>query len=131
MKAIIDSDALFAVYNSQDSLHAKAKRILKQLKDGEAVLLATNLVFQESATLVSYRLGQAKARDFVGRLRKSDLKEVFVTPQLTHKTWQIFEKQIKKGTSFVDCANIIALKEFKADFIFSFDKFYSKDLRIR
>jgi len=131
MKVIVDSDALFAVYNSRDGLHLKAKGILKRLKNKEAVLMATNLVFQESTTLVSHRLSQVKAKDFISRLRKSNLKEVFVTPLLTHKVWQVFDEQNKKGTSFVDCANLVALKEFKADSIFSFDKFYSKDLRIQ
>jgi hypothetical protein len=47
--------------------------------------------------------------------------------KLETKAWYIFKQQTKKGTSFIDCANIAIYKHFKMDAIFSFDKIYKRN----
>lgn len=126
MKILLDSDALFALYVAKDAHHQNAKRIFKRLLDTQGELWMTNLVVQETATVVSFRLGQKQAKEFLARLRRIHIRETFVSPKLSAKAWEIFRKQEKKGTSFVDCANVAMAKETGIKDIFSFDKIYNR-----
>lgn len=126
MKVLFDSDALFALYVSTDIHHQKAKQIFQDLLNKEAELWVTNLVIQEATTVISYRLGQNQAKEFLNRFNKIDVKQVFVSQKLTAKAWQVFKRQNKRGTSFVDCANLAVCKEMKINKIFSFDQIYAK-----
>lgn len=124
MKVLIDSDALFALYFIDDSNHLRAKNILRAFSNKDQLFVA-NLVIQESATVISRKIGQKQTLDFLKKFEKTNTREIFVDRKLTAKTWRIFKKQTKKATSFIDCANLAIAQEFKIDKVFSFDKFYS------
>lgn len=124
MKVLLDSDALFALYAASDVHHDRAKEILEKLLEEKGELLVTNLVVQETGTVISHRFGQKQAKDFLNRFNKINIKQIFVDEKLTARAWRIFKSQGKKGTSFVDCANLATSRELKIQKIFSFDKFY-------
>ena len=126
MGVLFDSDALFALYVATDVHHQKAKKIFQDLLDKKIELWATNLVIQEVTTVVSYRLGQKQAKDFLNRFNKIGVKQIFVGQKLTTNAWEIFRRQKKRGTSFVDCANVAVCKEMGINKIFSFDQIYNK-----
>ncbi|MBL7159521.1 PIN domain-containing protein [Candidatus Microgenomates bacterium] len=126
MRILLDSDTLFALYVASDIHHHKARQIFQELLNKEKELLVTNLVVQETATVISYRFGQKQAIDFINRFNKIDIEQVFVDRKLTIKAWEIFLKQKKKGTSYIDCANIVVYKELKILSIFSFDQVYKR-----
>lgn len=126
MRILIDSDALFALYFVDDTNHLKAKNILGTFSKEKDELFVANLVLQESATVISRKIGQKQALDFLKKFEKTNTREIFVDQKLTAKTWKIFKKQTKKGTSFIDCANWAIAQELKIDKIFSFDKFYQR-----
>lgn len=126
MKILLDSDALYAFYVEDDASHARAMLKLTQyLKSGEELFLS-NLVLQEVTTVFSKRLGQKVALGFLEAINKTKLTHVFVNKELTAKTWAYFKKQMKKGTSFVDCSNVVICRKFGFDKIFSFDRFYQQ-----
>ena len=126
MKVLFDSDALFALYVATDVHHQKARRIFQDLLDKKTKLWVTNLVIQEVTTVVSYRLGQKQAKDFLNRFNKIGVKQIFVDQKLTAQAWEVFKQQKKRGTSFIDCANVAVCKELKINKIFSFDQIYAK-----
>lgn len=126
MKVIVDSDALFALYIASDGHHLEAKNIFRKLYKEENEFIVSNLVLQETATIISYRFGQGPAIDFLRNFEHSGIKKLFVGEKLTVKSWDIFQKQTKKETSFIDCANVVVYRETKAGLIMSFDKFYQR-----
>ncbi len=126
MKILFDSDILFALYVASDALHLKSKKDFQKYLAQKADFFITNLVLQETATVLSYKFGQRTALNFLKRVKNLGAKEIFVSQKATIKAWEIFQAQKKKGTSFIDCANIAVYQEFKLDKIFSFDKFYQK-----
>lgn len=127
MKVIIDSDALFALYVASDSHHSEAEGVFRKLYKAENEIVASNLVLQETATIISYRLGQETAISFLSNFERSGIKQLFVGEKLTIKSWNLFRRQTKKGTSFIDCTNIVVYSETKAELIMSFDKFYKRE----
>lgn len=127
MKILADSDFLVALYKPDDSNHVKAKRIFKSIEN-DTTLFSLNLVFQESTTVISKKMGMVHAKNFFELINHLVKSRIDLNQKLEQKAWQIFIKQTKKGTSFVDCANLAVLKEFELDKIASFDKAYPKNL---
>ena len=126
MKYLVDSDFLISFSNPDDSNHKKSHEIYKNMsKDDE--LIALNLVFQESTTVVSKRFGMQKAKDFYGMLIKFIVTKINIDEEIEKNAWKIFLKQTQKGTSFIDCANQAVFEKLKLDGILSFDEFYRKD----
>ena len=90
----------------------------------------TNLLLQEVATVLSMRKGMALANKFLKDYRDIIDEVIFIDENLERQAWQIFGIQEKKGTSFVDCANLAVIEKYKLGGILTFDKFYPKELRL-
>lgn len=127
---LVDSDFLVAVFNEKDASHINAMALLKKLGVYEVELWMTNLVRQESATVISHRVDMKGVRLYVKKLVADIHKFVNVDKSLENESWEIFLKQTKKGCSFVDCSNLAVVQKFKLDGILSFDKFYPKDILV-
>lgn len=125
-KYLVDSDFLIANYSVDDSSHKKASKIALSLNEKGAKFYCLNLVEQESTTVISKKMGMGDARKFHSGLK--NFVDIFVVLDsgLEKRSWEIFLKQTKKGTSFIDCANIAVVEKYKFDGILSFDKFYPK-----
>lgn len=126
MKLLLDSDFLIALYKPDDSNHSDSKKIFKKIASDE--LYASNLVFQESTTVISKKMGMNDAKNFFSGITSLIRNKIELDPFLEEESWKLFLKQTKKGTSFIDCANLKTLEEYKLDKIISFDGFYSKDI---
>ncbi len=129
-KILIDSDALFSLYNPNDAHHARCKKILNILLSEDTALLTLNLVIQETATVLSYKIGQDSAKSFVVDIDALALTHIDLDRELEEKAWEIFLAQTKKGTSFIDCANLATLHYYNLSGILTFDQFYPKNLRV-
>jgi predicted nucleic acid-binding protein len=125
MKLLVDSDFLFALFQPDDSNNDKARSLL--LKYEKEDLCAINLVVQESTTLVSKRMNMKYAKSFYESICNMIPEIIMLNENLEKDAWKIFLSQNKKGTSFVDCANLATYQKLKLDGILSFDDFYPKD----
>ncbi len=129
MKILIDSDFLFGLFVAHDPHHTIAVTQFGECRKNKAQLFVLTLVIQETATVVSHKVDQAASVDFVRRMRAiANINRIVFDENLEDGAWRIFEAQTKKGTSFVDCANMAALRHYHLDKIFSFDRFYPKEL---
>lgn len=124
MNILFDSDGLFALYVSSDSHHARAKALFQNLWQGQNQFYVSNLVLQETGTVLSHRFAHDIALDFLDRVSQMPVVRVFVNEKIEDMAWSIFREQKKKSTSFVDCSNLAILKHHGFDRIFSFDRFY-------
>jgi len=129
-RAIVDSNVLVAIVRENDELHKKAMGLIKKIK-GRYELWVLNLVIQESATVVSMRDGMDAAKVFYSGYENMIDIEVRLDEEVEGMTWEIFLKQKKKGTSFIDCANLAVIEKYKLDGIITFDEFYPKELMIQ
>jgi len=127
MKLLVDSDFFIALYKSDDSNHKAADAILKKVFNQDRLMIL-DLVIQESVTVISKRMGMDDARIFYKSILQIVNQAIKADDELVDSTWKIFLKQTKKGSSFIDCANLAAIEKYKLDGILSFDKFYPKSL---
>lgn len=128
MKILLDSDGLFGLYVPSDPYHKRATQLGLALAKKQSQFYVTNLVIQETATVLSRKVGQELAVRFVKNLPALGAHTVMVDEQIENMAWELFLKQAKKGTSFVDCANMAVVEHYKLDGILSFDGFYPKNL---
>lgn len=128
MKLLADSDWLVGLFRIGDPHQEVATRLLHRIDKDGVELSVLNLVIQEAATVLSHRTGMRAVRLFCKRFPDLGLNTTWVDEALEADAWKIFLKQTKKGTSFVDCANLAVIKELKLDGILSFDSFYPKKL---
>lgn len=129
MKLLFDSDFLVSLYKPDDSNHLKSSKIYRKI-ESETAFFALNIVFQEATTVISKRMNMYHARKFYDSINKLITTKVYLDTVLEDKTWKIFLSQTKKGTSFIDCANLATCEYYKFDGILSFDEFY-KNNRIK
>lgn len=129
MKYLIDSDFLFGLFVVHDPHHKKVVSFLKN-NNSEDKLVVLNLVVQETATVLSKKDKQVTATLFLTELAKMPVQVLFVGEDDENLSWDIFKKQTKKGTSFIDCANLAIAKKYKFNGILSFDEFYPRELKL-
>jgi predicted nucleic acid-binding protein len=123
MKYLLDSDFLYALYRLDDASHEKAVNIFKKVDKDDLNVL--NLVIQESTTLVAKRIDMDRARIFFDSVNKIQRQIIVLNKEIEKLVWKMFLKQTKKGSSFIDCANLVVCQKYKLDGILSFDEFYS------
>lgn len=128
MKLLLDSDFLFGLYITHDPSHDRAVQLLEETWKKQPELYITNLVMQELATVVSYRVGQHESITLLDKLKEHNLIKIHINEELEDAGWSIFLSQTKKGSSFVDCANLAVIEKYKLDGILSFDRFYGDKL---
>ena len=128
MKILFDTDFLFALFVPHDAHHQASKHLAPRLKSSERFV--SRLVIFETATVLSYKVGQQMAILFVKRLPSLGLNVIDVSIEIERRAWEIFTSQTKKGTSFVDCANLAIVEYYKLNGIATFDEFYPKNLRL-
>ncbi|MEK7129752.1 MAG: hypothetical protein AAB803_01920 [Patescibacteria group bacterium] len=129
-KALLDANVLVGLYRPTDSSHHDAVTLVSKLKGEGWSFVFTNLLVQEVATVLSMRVGMNLARKFLKDYHDIISEEIFIDEELEQLAWKIFASQEKKGTSFVDCANLAVIEKYRLDGIVSFDMFYPKEFRV-
>ena len=124
---LIDADALVALAKVDDSNHKKAISISKNLQMRGVFWLFSPFTIAESTTVLSHKVSQRSAKDFLRAIRELDIPVLSLKEEDIPLVDTWFLKQEKKGTSYFDCYNMAILQKHKDLLlgIFSFDKIYS------
>jgi predicted nucleic acid-binding protein len=125
---ILDTDFIFAYFDSKQTTHTKAGIIVEKFGDQETII--SNLVKQELATVISYKVGYKEAKEVIENLNLFEPTEIFFEPQEIEQIWHIFWSYQKKNISFIDCSNLYLAQKYKCK-IASFDSFYSQNLLLK
>lgn len=131
LEILIDSDAFVGRFFPDDAHHQTVNRLFTRLEQAQKSLVTTNLVLNETATVLSHKSGQAAARRFLATIDKIKLPVIHINEQLQQATWTFFKKQSRKGCSVVDCANVVVMGRFHIATILSFDRFYARQSGIQ
>jgi len=123
MRLLIDTDFLIALIKEDDKNHSRAISKLEGIKD--SFIFITPFTIPETATVLSYKVSQKSAKEFLKEARKKFV-ELPLNEEIVALADKIFLAQNKKGISWIDCLNAATVKYYKLDGILSFDKFYYK-----
>ena len=107
-RVFVDTGAWYALIDAKDPDHSAVAACLGQ-HGGR--LATSNFVFDETVTLLRYRLGHRSARACGEALLAGGIAPVFrVTPADEARAWEIFARYRDKGFSFTDCTSFALMK---------------------
>lgn len=121
---LVDSAAFVALHYVHDPHHARALQLFEQAKKRKISLVTTSYVVGETATVLSHRQGQDIARRFLEIVRK--IPTIFISEALHQESLLLFHQQDTRGTSVVDCSNVVVMTHFGIPKILSFDGAFTK-----
>lgn len=124
---VVDADAIIAQVNADDAHHLMAMRIAKKLNELEAEILYPASAIVESVTHVQRVLNDSgKADEIITVAMGSNFRVIEVNKLVLKLASHYFDPKSTKKNTLFDCVVAAIAKEYDADAIFSFDKFYKK-----
>jgi len=120
----VDTSAFVAWLWLDDSFHKEAEKQFALIEKKKRIPITSSYVIDETATVLSHREGQLLARQFL--ISASRIPTIFITEDLRSKTIDLFSNQKLKGTSIVDCSNVVAMQDQDIDTIFTYDAVFAK-----
>jgi predicted nucleic acid-binding protein len=119
----VDTSAFYALADKGDTNHRRAGAALKALSRGGASLLTTTEIFDQTVTLVRYRLGhQAAVKVGQGLLGSSWCRLVDVSRETRQAAWEIFVRYADQSFSFTDCTSFAIMRAMNLTEAFTFDR---------
>lgn len=125
MRLFVDTSAIYAILDRDDSNHENAKKVWFDLLRNEAILVTTNYILVETFALVQRRLGIPALRAFC-----SDLLPVF------HQEWvsQDDHREAlaavlvtgRRDLSFVDSISFQSMRRLGLQNAFTFDAHFGE-----
>lgn len=124
---VVDSDAIFAIYNPNDSLNTKATQTFQQLITQEFQLIYPTSVLFEVISLFQRVLPTPRVTTKLVEMIKNDQLLVHVIDSdILKQSAAIFDPTGSKKNTLIDCSVVIVAKRIKADGVFAYDSFYTK-----
>ncbi len=112
-RLFIDTGAWYALADRKDPDHV---RVADFLENQTLPLVTTNFVFDESVTLIRYRLGFAAAKSFGNHLLRAGAASLLpVSRRDETRAWEIFTRYRDKSFSYTDCTSFAMMQRLKID----------------
>lgn len=122
-----DTSGWFSLIIPSESNHDEAKNIADQLQKSKLPFFTSDLVIQETMTLLMARKETEKAKQFWASLNDSKVIRLErIDESRFQKSGDYFVKHIDQGYSFVDASSFILMKEFRIASAVSTDKHFTK-----
>src|SRR3989344_2669629 len=122
---VIDADAMIAQTNPKDIHHQNATEISQSLiKQNAQVLYPTTTIAEATAHMQRVLNSTASAYGTVQLMTNPEAQVVEVNKQTLDNALRYFSPTTSKKNTLFDCIVAAIAEEYKADAIFSFDKFY-------
>lgn len=124
---VVDSDPIFALYNPNDPLNAKATRTFQQLIIRNFKLVYPTSVFFEIVSLFQRVLPTPSVTMKLIDMIKNDQILVYVVDtDILKESAVLFDPAGTKKNTLIDCSVAVVAKKIKADGVFTYDSFYPK-----
>jgi predicted nucleic acid-binding protein len=124
---IVDSDALIALLNKDDSLADKAVKTLEALHVQEVRLLYPATTLIETTTALQRKLSNPTLTIEIARMiKESQFEVVPVDQEILELAELLFKPHGSKQNTLFDAVVAAIAKKLNADAIFGFDAWYEK-----
>lgn len=127
LTVVVDADALIAQTNSKDFLHSQAGSVSKFLdKNNARVIYPITAVYEASAHMQRVLGDSTSVVGLVQLMTDRSVEVAEINQKILSKAFAFFDPKSSKKNTLFDCTIAAIAKEYGADAIFSFDKFYKK-----
>lgn len=120
----VDTSAFYAIVNKGEAYHSK---ITEFIKNNKCLLVTTNLVFAETISLITKRLGKNVAADFGSGLRNSErLNIYYLSENYQKEAWDLFVYYKDKDFDYIDATCFTFMKKMDINKVLSFDRHFKQ-----
>lgn len=120
----VDTSAFYAIVNKGEAHHNKIKEFIKNSK---YLLVTTNLIFAETISLVTKRLGKKIAADFGSGLWNSErLNIYYLSEDYQKEAWDLFVRYKDKDFDYIDATCFTFMKKMDINKVLSFDRHFKQ-----
>lgn len=124
---VVDSDAIFALYNPNDPLNSQANRTFQQLITQNYQLVYPTSVLFEIISLFQRVLPTPTVTAKLVDMIENDALFIHIIDENTLKEAVVlFNPAGSKKNTLIDCSVAVVAKKIKAEAVFSYDSFYTK-----
>lgn len=126
--AVGDADSLVALVYQGDANHFRARKINEWLLSGGYEIVYPNTAILEAITALKRSLNLVDEAHLINRQYQEGAFLIeFVNTEIQHRASLRFEKTVSKKNTIFDAIVAETAVEIGADYIFSFDGWYSKE----
>jgi uncharacterized protein len=122
-QVLVDTSAVYALIDRDDSYHRRAAGILRSLEHRGLTPLLTNFIVAECHALLLSRLGADSAREWL--LRQIWLIEP-VTPTDEKRAREIIQRYVDKTFSYTDATSFAVMERLSVGQAFAFDPHFQQ-----
>jgi hypothetical protein len=127
MRLFVDTSAWLALNNKNDQYHDEAVSKITKVRQQKIQLVTSEYVFDESVTIIRYRISHRAAVAFGDALISSNVASIEdITDEERLKAWVLFKKYRDKDLSFTDCTSFALMVKLKLQKAFSFDDHFKQ-----
>lgn len=123
MSIFVDTSAFYSLFDRNDTNHAAASHIWRQLLAENASLVTTNYVIVETTALVQHRLGMVAAQDFHDAVVPLFVVE-WVNEQIHRAGVAALLTAHRRQFSLVDCVSFEVCRRLAVQQVFAFDNHF-------
>lgn len=124
---VVDSDAIFALYNPNDPLHTQAIKTFEQLVVGGYQLIYPTSVLFEIVSLFQRVLPTPTVtKKLVEMIKNEQIVVYTVDTDILKASATLFNPAGSKKNTLTDCSVVAAARTIKAAGVFAYDSFYTK-----
>ncbi|MBI4036222.1 type II toxin-antitoxin system VapC family toxin [Candidatus Daviesbacteria bacterium] len=124
---VVDSDAIFALYNPNDPLNPKATRTFEQLiAQSFKLIYPTSVLFEIISLFQRVLPSPAVTTQLIEMIKNDQLLVHIVDEGILKNSAALFNPKGSKKNTLIDCSVAVVAKKIKADGVFTYDGFYTK-----
>lgn len=126
--AVGDADSLVALVYKNDANHIRVQKISEWLQSRGYTVIYPNTAILEAVTALKRSLNLVDEAHLLNRQYQAGVFAVeYINEGIQLKASQRFESTISKKNTIFDAVVVETAVEFGADYIFSFDNWYSRE----
>ncbi len=124
---VVDSDSIFAIYNPNDPLNRKATKTFQQLiEQGYQLIYPTSVLFEIISLFQRVLPTPTITSKLVEMIKNEQILIHVIDSDTLKEAAALFDPAGSKKNTLIDCSVAVIAKKIKADGVFAYDEFYTK-----
>lgn len=124
---VVDSDAIFAIYNPNDPLNKKATETFQQLvTKGYQLIYPSSVIFEVISLFQRVLPTPTVTAKLIEKVKNGQILVAVVDEEILKGSANLFNPAGSKKNTLVDCSVVMVAKKIKASGVFAYDDFYAK-----
>ncbi len=125
-KVLVDTSGWYALLDRNDASHSRVRAAVDRLLTGGRMLVTTDYIVDESATLAKARAGSYAAARLLDLLKSSRLVEwEWIGADRFGRAEALFRKHHDQGFSFTDCTTFALMRELRLSEALTTDRHFT------